>query len=586
MKINNLTINNVLGVKSAELDNPKPIILISGDNGSGKSSVLDAVSMALTGDLRRVSLKKDADYLINLGSESGSVRICVDDEDQHLLEVSKGKVVTNNTDQSPALPFVLDASRFASVTSDERRKLLFDISGCSITGAAVKQRLLNRGVTPDMADQVIPFLRLGFPEAQKEAQGKARDAKTSWRTISGETYGEKKAENWQAKVEGNLDEIREAIIEKEKELSTLNSDLEERNRKFGAAQSAFDKARMLNAEVVRLTDQAEKVDRIRSKLESDKQQAEHWREMVKQAKLATHGIGKDDTVCSCPECGAELIFTNGKLIPHGDLRGDEEAAVRLPEYERSLSLIENSMKNGERDLANAIAARDKLAILKEESSDAPDDTSIQEIKAKIDGLKAESNKLSTHVNELIVLEKSINQADATTAKAAEYHQQVQAWDAIAKALAPDGIPGEIIRDAIEPFVSRVRSTAESAGWPVPELDAEMDIIVSGRPYALLSESEKWRVDCLFAEAISYLSGLKIFVLDRFDVLDGASRGNFLYWLQGLGQQGAFDTVMVTGTLKLPQVRLIAATFDELMSIYWMDQGKMVAVEKTVDEEAA
>lgn len=587
MKINKISIKNLIGIKLAEIESEKQIIFISGNNGSGKSSIADAVAMALTGDLCRVSMKKESAWLLN-SADAGMVEVNADDNRQFYTSISKSGITAKGQgiDVSPALPYVLHPSKFADATADERRKLLFEISGCKTTKEDVARRLIDRGIDAKTFEAILPMLRAGFPEAQKEAQTKAREEKAIWKNLTKEVYGEKKAEAWKSPVTGgNLEEIRNAVINNEKELHSVDADLETLNQRLGVIKSDKDKASARNAKIVRLRTQVEMIDRIKSKLESDKRSVIDWQAMVEKARMSSSGIGQDDAVCHCPECGSELIFVNKdkKLIPHGDLRGNEDVAVKLPEYERSLELFQNSVKNGERDLANAEAAKDQLAMIEDEMP-AVDDAAISDLTAKIYALKAQKKALIETINNLIAEEKALREADKTTAKAYEHHKQVESWEKIAAAFAPDGIPGELLQDAIRPFNDRLKNTAEISGWMVPTITIDIDINAGGRPYALLSESEKWRTDCLLSEAISHISGLKFMIIDRMDVLDGTSRGDFFVWLSELALLNEIDTVLVMGTLKSEQAITVAKAFEKI-SVHWMQDGVLehiVTQEEEID----
>jgi hypothetical protein len=584
MKLNKISIKNILAVKSAEIETNKPIIFVSGNNEAGKSSIRDCVAMALTGDLCRVSLKKEASWLLN-GDDAGMTEVMVGDQ-LFYAGITKSGVTTKGQgiDGMFALPYVLDASKFAQSTPDERRKILFEISGCKATSEEIKKRMIAREIEEKLIEQIIPFLRAGFPEAQKEAQAKARDSKVRWKALTGETYGEKKAETWKAKAEGNLEEIQNSVIDKEKELAAIDADFDAASQRFGAMKAAADKATARNAEIVRLRDQAERIERIKTKLEFDKRQVIDWSAMVARAELASHGIGSDDTACHCPECGSELIFVakDKKLIPHGDLRSNEDEAVKLPEYKRSLETCIKSVENGERDLANAEAAKARLEAIEKEIEGAPDDAAIAAITARIHELKAQKKTLNETINNLLSEEKALREADHITAIAYEHHKHVEAWEKIADALAPDGIPGELLQDALKPFNDRIKNTAGLAGWKMPAIDSDMNITVSDLPYALMSESAKWRADCVLAEAISHISGLRLLVIDRMDVLDGKSRGVFFNWLDELALANAFDTALVMGTLKHDQAEAIADAFENI-SVHWMQDGVLERVE--AQEEA-
>ncbi|MDF3086623.1 DNA repair protein, partial [Burkholderia sola] len=95
---------------------------------------------------------------------------------------------------------------------------------------------------------------------------------------------------------------------------------------------------------------------------------------------------------------------------------------------------------------------------------------------------------------------------------------VAAYEAIADALAPNGIPADLLSEALTPMNERLVGLAEMSEWADVTITPEMEIFADGRAYALLSESERWRVDAHIAAAISHFSGLKLLVLDRADVL--------------------------------------------------------------------
>lgn len=92
-------------------------------------------------------------------------------------------------------------------------------------------------------------------------------------------------------------------------------------------------------------------------------------------------------------------------------------------------------------------------------------------------------------------------------------------------------------------------------------------VIASRPYALLSESEKWRVDAMIAEAIAHLSGVRLLVLDRFDVLDMKGREDLIYWLETLATGGAIETALIFGTLKA-----LPAGLPETVQAFWIDSG--------------
>lgn len=57
----------------------RPVAMFAGKNGAGKSSIQEAVRMALTGESVRVGMKNDFAALVTEGQESGFVEVHADD---------------------------------------------------------------------------------------------------------------------------------------------------------------------------------------------------------------------------------------------------------------------------------------------------------------------------------------------------------------------------------------------------------------------------------------------------------------------------------------------------------------------------
>ncbi|HHK0539186.1 TPA: AAA family ATPase, partial [Pseudomonas aeruginosa] len=150
MRITKLEITNFQGLRHAALDVSAPVLLVAGHNGAGKSSLLDAIAMAFNGQPRRVSLKKEMDKLVTEGAKKGEARVEWLDEAGEVqacgvaLPSGKGSPLAD----SPFLPFVLDASRFAALDAKDRRRVLFDLTGASASPAEVGKRLEAKGLDP------------------------------------------------------------------------------------------------------------------------------------------------------------------------------------------------------------------------------------------------------------------------------------------------------------------------------------------------------------------------------------------------------------------------------------------------------
>src|SRR3546814_15045445 len=78
MKITAIDARNTMGVQAIEIKPTTPITILAGGNSSGKSSLLEAIRMALGDDPVRVSLKKEFAALVTDGVKSGRVKVELD----------------------------------------------------------------------------------------------------------------------------------------------------------------------------------------------------------------------------------------------------------------------------------------------------------------------------------------------------------------------------------------------------------------------------------------------------------------------------------------------------------------------------
>lgn len=559
MKITAIQTSNFIGARAVDVKLTKPVALFAGKNGAGKSSVQEALRMALTGESVRVGLKKDFAALVTEGQESGFVEVSTAD-DAYSVVLPAGKGIHSD---NGALPYVLDAQRFARLDPNERRAFLFGLMGLKTDGKAVRDRLLAKGCDAAKIEAVAPFLRAGFDAAQKEAQGKARECKASWKTTTGgEAYGSVKASSWAAaKPEvdtAGLDQARA-------DLTTVENEIEAETKRLGELQGRARQRAEQQAKLNGLRQQAGMYARFADKLERDEAGLKELEEKV--ARLKGSNLSQDALPCPC--CGVMLVRKDDALVEAAPLAvGTEDDLAALPEYERALKLMQSAVANCKRDLAAADTAARTLKELEDETGEPEDEaTDIAALEQRIAAIKHHRGNHQAAIRLIEEAERRAAEADDKTTRAAGLHQDVQAWEAIAAALAPDGIPGEMLAEALGPINERLTMSSNDAEWLRIGIEADMTISAEGRPYALLSESEKWRADAMIAEAVAHLSGVRLLVLDRFDVLDLKGREDLLVWLDILAQDGEIDTALIFGTLKgLP------AQLPETVEAFWIDNG--------------
>ncbi|HBO4558869.1 TPA: AAA family ATPase [Pseudomonas aeruginosa] len=572
MRITKLEITNFQGLRHAALDVSAPVLLLAGHNGAGKSSLLDAIAMAFNGQPRRVSLKKEMDKLVTEGAKKGEARVEWLDESGEVqacgvaLPSGKGSPLTD----SPFLPYVLDASLFASLDAKERRRVLFDLTGASASPAEVGKRLEAKGLDLALFEKVKPLLRSGFPAAVEQARAYASEARGAWKMITGENYGSEKAVDWAPELLATV-VTEDQVAEAGKNLQLLEDDLAEAQQALGASKQARQAADGRAQRIAKLRELVDLEPRRRNKLTTDEQNQDEWSEKVMAAELASSGSVPHQPL-TCPHCQGAVDLQAGTLVVHQppEQIADAEAARRLPEYREYLASAQRAVANSQRDLDESLAAAEQIKALEAESVEAPSAEAIANGEQAINELRqARDASRAKLVAQQEALEAA-TQREASIAKAQAAHQDVVAWTGMADALSPTGIPAEILADAIGPVNDTLKRLSGTAGWSPVQISADIDVTFGGRLYGLLSESERWRCDATLALAIATISGLRLALLDRFDVLDVPARTQQAMKLfQSLAVGGEIDTLIVAGTLKEP----MAKTPDWLQAV-WISAGQL------------
>jgi energy-coupling factor transporter ATP-binding protein EcfA2 len=569
MKITHIKIENILGLRYLDVALDRNILLVCGKNGSGKSSLREAVTMALTGDgSSRVELKKEYGRLVTDGAKDGSVRIdtSLGSSDYALPSGKLSWSISAPINQN-ALKSVLDASRFAwSMDQTDRRRFLFELVGLKANGEEIEKRLLARGIDQWRVDKIKPFLKSGFDAAAKEAEAKARESRACWKAETGEAYGEKKAADWKAE-RPEFDAAKLAQLEHD--IENLTTGIDRDQREIGALEAESRIEREWQAKINGLKAKASLLDRCQTKYDRDVKDLEEYRVMVEEKRARA---GQKREAYACAHCGGMLeIAKAGEiitgLIPHEPVPYDAAAAADLERMEPALAKLESAARNSLRDLEDAKAAAKELEQLEKGTRPSSSDQRIGELKDSIAEKKQRRIALSEELDGLKSARLRAELADKKTESAAVYHADVLAWGKVAEALSPEGIPAELLSAALGPFNSRLHKSAEATGWPCVAISSDMGVTYGGRLYSLCSESEQWRADAMIAEAIAHLSGLGVLMLDRMDVLDVPSRASLIVWLDELAYSGELDSAIVLGTLKA-----LPTTVPDTIQTVWIENG--------------
>ena len=588
MQIETIHISHFLGCQAVDVRLHHRVHLFAGKNGAGKSSLRDAIALALTADLGRVSLKKEAGALIRDGADLAVCEVITADRDEYRVSINRSGKITDSRsgkDTDPTLPYVLDAQRLARLNDTERRAFLFGLMGVKMGQAEIAGRLKAKGFDDGRVQRVLPLLRSGFDAACKEAKAKATEAKGAWRTVTGDAYGSEKAKTWRAHVPAY---DAAAAAQLATQLQHCDVAAEQWQRQVGALEAEEKRRAALRAKLPGLQEHAAKLGRIANKLAADTLSLDEWQAdldktaaaagagprvgLVHELAAAIHYVlplwpNQEQNEAGWQAMRDVLTAYETEFGAIGSTTGDEKARARLASVKQSRDLMASAVTNDKRDLDAAKAAKTEADAITAELSEAFDAAGLADAKERAAALKLTRATIVQRQDALRSIKALVDAADAKTKTAAKHAEDVAAWDALGDALAPDGIPAEILSEALGPINERLAQSAADTTWATPVIGADMAITAGGREYRLLSESEKWRTDAMLAEAVASLSGVRLLVLDRFDVLDLQGRADALGWFDVLAETGEIDTALLFGTLKA-----LPASLPETIGCSWIESG--------------
>jgi len=559
VKITHIEIENLIGIRRADIRVDRPVLVATGPNGAGKSSLQECIRLALLAHSPRVDLKKDYGRLVHEGAKAGMVALNTSEGAISVHITAEGKVTDSakGRDSQAFIEYVLNPPLFASQPVAERRSMLYRLLGLDLTPEGIKARLIAKGCDEKKVEDMAPMLRAGFESAQKHAASQATMAKGAFKaTTGGETWGAQKGSTYRAPTPpfsgddaAELAGLDKRIAEHETELGAAQQRLgiaEHEARQAGARVQTIEHLRAkakTYAEHASLVAAAEKeLERLKGELSGAQQKAgqkpQDW-----HSKL------------TCPLCqGAVMDSDDGEsLVPWQDppaVTYDPEAAARIPDLQKSILTQQRVLERHKGNQREADEAAIQLKALEDETKPASGETKAADpetIRATVETLRQQIETKRARQRALLDAQRKLDEADAKTKQARQHHADVLAWDAIAKALSPDGIPSEILGEALGPFNDRVRVSAGDTGWPLVELDRDMQITYGGRPLALCSESEQFRANAVIAEAISFLSGLQFLALDRADLLDAEGLAQLMRWADTLAYEKDIETLLVLAT---------------------------------------
>lgn len=634
MKITDIQADNVLAIQSINLKLRTAVSLICGRNGSLKSSIFDTVSMAIAQEpMRAVIHKKDYSQLVHDGAKAGGGLVIMNgDPDQaYGFNLPKGEFTEPASPEfrvSDAMRVALNGQNFARMDAKQRLVFLRTLTKIRSSKEVILPILLEAaGAPPDTASVIMPMLekeryddiaklapalkgiapkimeitaqlRGGFTAAEEYAKERALEAKRLWCSTTGKkAYGKDVAEVWEAELPevptGDIDTMKVLITQQENIITAANQAIGEIRQ--AVAQATADAAARTS-----LAAAPAKVKSLKEQLPLAEKELAEYLPKVEALRERAAGTGKLQLIdelanfiatSEIPKLGADVEEAANVLLRRYEATGgdygvaagkvDLEAQAELPAHENGLKVLQNRVTNLKRDLDSAIQAKGQYDALAPADEVVDHSADLAEVNAQLEAAKAEKQRLANLVLDIEAKVKNRAEAAKKTTDAKIHHADVSQWLLIAEQMAPAGIPGRLLSEALKPVNAMLDQAHADSGWPLVVIRDDMEIIVGGRPRNLQSESYQWRADAHIAQMVATISGIKIMMLDRFDVLDMPGRAELFDWIDLLVETGDIDSAMIFGTLK----QLPRAGLPESFTAYWVENGTVTEVAEPAPVEA-
>jgi hypothetical protein len=214
----------------------------------------------------------------------------------------------------------------------------------------------------------------------------------------------------------------------------------------------------------------------------------------------------------------------------------------------------------------------RKAALKEELAKLESEPEAGDLDAEITARQNRINRGHLFQQSARVYETDLKYYQAKMEKLADAEQEVIIYDALQKALAPDGIPSQMIAEALDGINDLLD---EAATYLFPgrylHLTGDLGIVLQNSPYVTLSKSAKYRVGVAFQYALARLVGSRILLIDEADILDTKHFEAFYTFL--LAHLENFDQIMVFLTADC----IYDIFGDPRAQAWWLEDGKLSQV---------
>ena len=527
-----LEIERTLGIERAAIDlEPGQIVEVVGPNASGKTSLAVCAQAVLARESNPLGLSA-ADAKRSYphdGADDAVVELSCSPKDMNYdgaWHPSRGTIATaaEPFSQRPSAPEAVGLVDFTAKRGAKERAAVFQnalLPDPMTVLAAVKETLSAYLPEADLVGVMEMLGERGWEPTEAVYTERGRQAKREWREVTNKNYGVRVATDWRPDgwlVDFDLLTVQEA----EAAVTDARDALNAMHRVQAVSETDVQRARDaaielpgLEAKIAALQEQQDAVDAELSAIP------------VVAAFTKSQGLNKalEDArrelseKQDCPHCGEGLAIRRNK-IERAAPSTDIERRIREIEVQHADAVTAHAdLQDKAQPLAEGIKqlGAEILTVNNDLRTAKRDAAKGGEVQSESDRVAlAQAEQTVEDAREVVRLVKA--EADA-----ARLHQTIARYADIARALGPEGVRAKMLANGLAKLNAGLHVISSAADWYITSVEPNGSIQWGARPIALCSESERWRAQAAIQLTLGAITGSKVVVLDRGDLLDATNR---------------------------------------------------------------
>lgn len=558
MKIKRIFSKNFMGIKNVDISINDPVVLFYGRNAQGKSCILQSIRAALNGNIEGI-LKKNINMLVNENESKGAVGIETDyNYDGHdgkfSFKIPSCNGINIDKQSFPYLKYCLDSELIIKEKNEEIKKIFFNLLS-SVDSSNVAKKINEAGIPIEF---IAKLDLTSFESTIDQCNNELISGRAAWKTITGHNYGSEKAENFE------IEEIsfnKNDIINCKNELQKMRDNFESLLKKSSKNS--------LPSNIIELRTKSGNLETAKKVYLNNIKKFESAEITKEQAQQTYNRAMGNVKTLDCVKCGQSHILKDEVLIASVK----HNSSIDLSKIKESIdlankvyNLIKKELDESKDYLLKCEAA--KLAIQPfENMTSNTDDTEI--ILSEINLKREQIKEFEEKIREIESLERKNELNKNIKIKADSYNNDIKNLIKYIEIIKQQ--KDLQLSEFIKPVNERLQkhSLLFNTGLN-PNIEDDFSLTAyNGRPFILLSESDKWKISIMLSECISFFSETKLLLIDRVDILAPQDRGLFFKWLISLTEKDEIDTVICCATMKEKLEK-----WPKDMDGNWIEQGEI------------